>query len=160
MEVSQYIPSMKTVLMVLMFVLIVLACGCTTTSTSSAAPASIPAPAATVASIPNMIGNWTGTANAYTEGIGYSNYNNGTMMMVVTRQQDRIFSGAFIFTSNGTTSSVPFAAAIDSNGKTFQDVEKDNGYSTGQIVSANEIEMIYTNSVTPYEVAIDTLTRV
>ena len=151
---------MKTALTVLLFVLIVLACGCTTTSTSGTTSAALPAPTATTVSIPNMIGNWTGTTNGYIEGIGYSNYNNGTITMVITRQQDRIFSGTLIFTSNGTTSSIPFAAAIDRDGRTFQEVEKDNGYSTGQIVSANEIEMIYRDSPTPYMVAIDTLTRV
>ena len=149
---------MKTVLMVILFVLIVFACGCTTTS-SGTAPTATPAPAATLSAIPNMIGNWTGTANGYTEGIGYSNYQNGTITMVVTRQQDRIFSGTLVFSLNGTTSSVPFAAAIDRDGRTFQEVEKDNGYSTGQIVSDNEIEMIYRNSPTPYEIAIDTLTK-
>ena len=79
--------------------------------------------------------------------------------MVVRQQQDRIFSGTLIFSSNGTTSSVPFAAAIARDGRTFQEVEKDIGYSTGQIVSDNEIEMIYRNSPTPYEIAIDTLTK-
>ena len=159
-RVPLYLSPMKTVLIVILFVFIVLACGCTTTSSSGTAPAATPAPTATLSAIPNMVGNWTGTANGYIEGIGYSNYQNGTITMVVTQQQDRIFSGTLIFSSNGTTSSVPFAAAIARDGRTFQEVEKDNGYTTGQIVSDNEIEMIYRNSLTPYEVAIDALNRV
>jgi PBP1b-binding outer membrane lipoprotein LpoB len=158
---------MKTCIVILIIVLAVLACGCTNSSPAGTAPvvpvstATVSGAPATAPAIPNLVGTWSGTANAYDEGIGYSSYNNGTITMVVTEQQGRIFSGNFVFTSNGNTStSLPMAAAIGSDGRTFQLVEKDHGYTSGEILPGNTIELIYCDSNTPYSIAIDTLKRV
>lgn len=99
--------------------------------------------------------------NGYDEGTGYSSYHNSTIIMTVTEQQGRIFSGNFVFITNGNTSApLPMAAAIAGNGRTFFLVEKDNGYTNGEILSGNTIELIFQNSRTPYSIAIDTLKRV
>jgi len=39
-------------------------------------------------------------------------------------------------------------------------VEKDSGYTRGEILSQEEIELTYCDAVTPYSVAIDSLKRV
>jgi hypothetical protein len=48
---------------------------------------------------------------------------------------------------------------IDRNGRTLTVVEQDGGYSSGMIVSENEIELVYAESGGNFSIAIDTLRR-
>jgi hypothetical protein len=148
---------MRSILCILIVVLAVLASGCT-----SSAPAPGPAvqtPAA-VPVIPDLTGTWAGPMKGYDEGVGFSNYSNETMTFIVTDQKDRIFSGRLVFTYNGTQESVGVVGVISRDGRSFTMTEKDNGYTFGQILPNNEIELTYLHDTTPYSAAIDTLRRV
>jgi hypothetical protein len=151
---------MKTACIILLIVFAVLVGGCTT-----AAPAASPLPTSTTAAtpaIPNLIGTWTGLTVGYVEGTGYTNYPNVTMTMVISEQHDRIFSGVFLWkTTSGKVTDSTFAGAISRDGMWLDIVEKDGGYSTGEIISKNEMELTYTyDGSIPYSIAIDSLKRV
>jgi len=49
---------------------------------------------------------------------------------------------------------------IGRDGRTLTIVEQEGGYSSGMIVSGNEIELVYAKSGGNFSVAIDTLRRV
>ena len=147
---------MKPVLALLTIILVIaFTCGCTTSAAATATPATTPAPV-----IPNLTGTWTGTTLSYDEGTGFTDYDKAPMSMVVTEQQGRIFAGTFRFTFNGTESSLPFAGVIGRNGRSFVIVERNNGYSSGEFVSENEIELTYLHDKSPFSASIDTLKRV
>jgi hypothetical protein len=148
---------MRSILCILIVVFAVLASGCTS---SAPAPAPVVQTPAATPVIPDLTGTWAGPMKGYDEGIGFSNYSNETMTFVVTDQKDRIFSGRLVFTYNGTQESVGVAGVISRDGRSFTMTEKDNGYTFGQILPDNEIELTYLHDTTPYSVAIDTLRRV
>ena len=143
---------MKTALTLLVIILAVLACGCTAASPS--------APAVSVQAIPNLTGTWAGTMYGYDESTGFTDYHNEPISMVVTGQQDRIFAGHFSFMFNGTAYTVPFAGVVGRNGKTFTLTEKDNGYTFGEMIAENEIELTYLHDKKPFSASIDSLKRV
>jgi len=147
---------MRSVLCLLIIVLAVLACGCT-----SSAPAPTPAVQTTSSApvIPDLTGTWAGPMKGYDEGIGFSDYSNATMQFIVTGQEDRLFNGRLVFTINGIQESVSVAGVIARDGRSFSMAEKDNGYTTGRILSEDEIELTYLHDATPYSAAIDTLKR-
>lgn len=145
--------SMKIALTILIVILAVLACGCTTEQ-----QATVP-PAQTTPAIPDLVGTWTGPMQGYDENGGFTDYGGRPMSMVVTEQQGRIFAGQIQLTWGNKTYSTPMTGIIASNGKTFSMVEKDNGYTTGEIVSADTIELTWRKDSTPFSAALDTLKR-
>jgi hypothetical protein len=151
---------MKITLTILMVILAVVASGCT--SPAPAVPATpVSHETTAVQAIPDLTGNWTGPMKAYDEGIGFNNVPNMTMMLTVTEQRGRIFSGHLVFSyTNGEKGSTDIAGAIGHDGRTLTIVEKDNGYSFGTILSNDEIELTYANAATPYSIAIDSFRRV
>ncbi|MFA6226835.1 MAG: hypothetical protein WC620_11860 [Methanoregula sp.] len=151
---------MKIALSIILVILAVLACGCTSTAPS---PATTPAPAAIPAAVspvtPSLIGTWTGTMLGYDESIEYTDYNKTSMSMVVAEQHGRLFSGNLKFRFNNTDISVPMAGVIGRDGRTFALVENSNGYTTGEIIGNDEIELIHLDDQKPINVAIDTLKK-
>lgn len=147
---------MKRALTPLILILAVLACGCTASAPSSQTTVVATPPAA--AAIPNLTGTWTGTTLGYQEGAGFTDYNNIRMSMVVTGQQGRVFAGYLKFGPN-STGTIAMAGIIGRDGQTFSLVEDDNGYTTGEIISADMIELIHVDDADPYGIALDTLTR-
>lgn len=82
------------------------------------------------------------------------------MTMRVTGQQDRIFSGEIIFTNqSGDAWSTVFAGAVSHDGKTISMVQRDGGYSTGTLISPEEIELIYMDTTDPFTIGIDSLKK-
>jgi hypothetical protein len=152
---------MKTVLCIIILILAALLCGCTTVPPQAPGGAS-PAPAAPggTAPVPSLLGNWTGTMRGYIGGVGYTEFPNETITVLVTEQHGRIFSGRMVFTPV-TPGEEPkeFAGVIDRDGRTIHTAEQHGGYGTGTLVSANEIDLIYVDSAAPYNVAIDSLKR-
>ncbi len=142
---------MKTVVVLLVIIFAVLACGCTST-----AP---PVPAAPAAATPDLKGTWTGTMLGYEEGTGFTDYNRAPMSMVVTEQQGRLFAGHLLVTFNSTKLTIPIAGVIGRDGRTFALVENVNGYTTGEIVGSDTIELTHVDDARPYSVALDTLKR-
>jgi hypothetical protein len=155
---------MKTAL-TLIIILAVLACGCTATAPSSqTTPAAIqpsvpPMPATPVAvATPDLTGTWTGTMLGYEEGVGYTDYNNLPITMVVTEQKGRLFSGHLTF--GNRTETLAMAGVLGRDGRTFTLVENVNGYTTGEIIGGDTIELTHVDDAEPYSVALDTLKKV
>jgi hypothetical protein len=151
---------MKITLTILIVIfLAVLACGCTTITSPTTQSATLPQVSHNTA-IPNITGTWKGPMQGYEQNTGFSDYNNQTMTMIVTGQQGRIFSGHYIWASNGTVVTEGFAGVIGADGRTLSTAEEGDGYSSGIIMSDNEIELTWHHAGAQYGVAIDSLTRV
>jgi len=144
---------MKIAVTILLVILTVLACGCTAT-----APSATPA-AATTPTTPSLKGTWSGTMLGYEENIGFTDYGKMPITMVVTEQQGRLFSGYLKFGVNSTTP-LAMAGVIGRDGKTFALVENVNGYTTGELIGTDTIELTHVDDADPYSVALDTLKRV
>ena len=130
---------------------VVLICGCTTVSQESGAVTAV---------IPDITGNWTGTMKAYDEDIGFNDVNGDTITLMVTEQQDRIFSANVIITNeSGYYWSNPVAGVIGRDGRTVTLVERGGGSSSGIIISPDEIELIFRYSGEPFSIAIDSLKK-
>ena len=133
---------------------IVLMSGCTSTAPYQTATMAVPV-------TPNLIGTWNGTMQGYHEVIGYTDWGNRTMSMVVTDQRGKFFSGNLVIPINSTFVKTPtLAGIIENDGKTFIMVEENNGYTKGLIIGDNKIQLINLNDHSPINVAIDTLMRV
>jgi len=148
---------MKIALTIILVIVAVLACGCTAT-----APSATPAAATTAAPVPttpNLLGTWIGTMLGYEERIGFTDYGKMPITMVVTEQQGRLFSGYLKFGVN-STQTLAMAGVIGRDGKTFAIVENVNGYTTGEFIGTDTIELTHVDDADPYSVAIDTLKRV
>jgi len=158
---------MKSVAVFLLVLLVVLACGCTTTGPSeSATPTPHPDPGVqaytTPHAIPSLIGNWSGPARGYTEGIGYRESGSVHMFMSVTEQNDRFFSGTMMLPlKNGSYMTERFAGVISHDGETLRIMEYDtHEHDDGWILSENEIELIFMYDEEPQSLYIDSLKRV
>ena len=145
---------MNTAHTLLIVFLTVLACGCTAAG-PAATPAEAPAPA-----LPDLTGTWTGPMQGYDEGTGFSDYAALAVSMTVTEQRGRIFSGEFVFRANGSETRSGFAGALGRDNRTLSIAEKNGGYCTGQVLAADEIELVYLEDGSPYSVAIDSFRRV
>lgn len=142
---------MKRILLGLILIIAVLSAGCTTSTQSSAT---------TTTTTPDLTGKWTGSMTAYVNGTGYVSSPAGTMTMIVTDQNGRVFNGTMIFTDhNQTTETLYFAGAISNDGKTITLVNEAGGYDTGTLVSRDEIELVYVSDSHPFTVSIDSLKR-
>ncbi|MEI7433707.1 MAG: hypothetical protein WCJ93_05590 [Methanomicrobiales archaeon] len=148
-----------TLTILIVIILAVLACGCTAITPPTTQSATLPQVSHTTA-IPNITGTWSGPMQGYDQNTGFSDYHNQTMTMIVTGQQGRIFSGHYIWVSNGTAVTEGFAGVIGAEGTTLSTAEQDEGYSSGIILSGNEIELTWHHAGAQYGVAIDSLTRV
>jgi hypothetical protein len=145
---------MKTAGLLLLLIIAVLAGGC------AAAPPAVPPLQETTPAIPNLTGTWTGPMQGYDQGSGFSDYPDLAVSMVISEQHGRIFAGTFVFTTNGTETVSGFAGAIGRDGRTFTIAEELGGYCTGEVLAANEIEMIYVEDGSPYSIAIDSFRRI
>ena len=142
---------MKLILCLVILAGIALCAGCTTVNTTPATPAVVP----------NLLGTWTGPAKGYTEGIGFRDSQSVNATMVVTQQQDRIFTGNLAIPyRNGTVRNEGFAGIISQDGKTFRIVEFDpHEYDDGVILSENKIEMVFIFDEEPQSIMLDSFTR-
>ena len=114
------------------------------------------------AEFPDLLGNWTGSWVGYDEVTGYSNStDNGRINFAFTEQEGRVFSGNLtINLENETEIGNDFAGAIGLDNKTLYIAEFGKGYSTGTIVSNDEIELIYLMDGEGGSVAIDRIYRI
>jgi hypothetical protein len=151
---------MKIALTILIVIIVaVLATGCTTT-TPVANQQTVSPTISQSPIIPNITGTWAGSMQGYEQGIGFTDYRNQTMTMIVTGQQGRIFSGHYVWTNNSTKINEGFAGVIGPDGKTLSTAEENDGYSTGMLTSANELELTWHQAGSQYGVAIDSLKKV
>lgn len=96
------------------------------------------------AQVPNLVGNWTGSQNAYVaENGSYKLSENESTSLAITEQKDRLFNGYVTYPSNGREIVENLAGAISLDNKTFYVAELNEGYDFGTIISDDEIELIY-----------------
>jgi hypothetical protein len=135
----------------ILLLILALTCGCTTVSPGSSVARS---------HIPDLTGNWTGTMVSYDDGIGYNNVSGAVMTMMVTGQQDRIFTGEIILDNQtGYYLSFRFAGVIGHDGQTISIVEQGGSSCSGSVISDDEIELIYMDGSDPFSVSIDSLKK-
>ncbi|RQW81360.1 MAG: hypothetical protein EHM14_01320 [Methanothrix sp.] len=102
-----------------------------------------------VAGIPDLVGNWTGSLKGYDENAGYMDINKtGNLNMVISEQKGQVFAGNFSinFSSSQTglmQETEGFSGAIGSDNKTLYFAEYDHGYDMGTILSNDTIEAVY-----------------
>jgi hypothetical protein len=92
-----------------------------------------------IAYIPNLVGNWTGSYEGYANGIGYKN-ETGTLTLVISEQKGRLFTGNLIELGQGTAG---FSGIISLDNKTLYMAEYDMGYDIGTVLSDDTIELLY-----------------
>lgn len=113
------------------------------------------------AQVPDLVGNWTGSQNAYIAENGVYNLSeNESTHMVITEQKDRLFTGYVTYPSNGKEVAESFAGAIGLDNKTLQIAEFIDGYDFGTIISDDEIELIYIADGENGRTVIDRLYRI
>ena len=96
------------------------------------------------AQVPELVGNWTGSQNAYiAENGSYKLLENESTRLVIVEQKDRLFTGYVTYPSNGKEIVENLAGAIGLDNKTFYMAEFNEGYDFGTIISDDEIELIY-----------------
>jgi len=145
---------MKTAFTILLLIIAVLASGCTT-ATPVAPPVQTP-----VTTLPHLTGNWTGPMLGFDEREGFTNHPFLTAVMTVSEQHGRVFSGFITFRSNGTESIDEFAGVVGRDNRTLTIAEHGGGYCTGEVLSPDEIELIYMQDGSPYSISIDSFKRV
>jgi hypothetical protein len=102
-----------------------------------------------MADIPNLTGNWTGSFKGYDKSVGYMDVNRtGVLNMTVSEQRERLFTGNFSLNfSLPQTELVQetegFSGAIGLDNKTLYIAEYDKGYDMGTVLSNDSIELIY-----------------
>lgn len=94
--------------------------------------------------IPDLTGTWVGSAVGHHEERGIIVGSDDSVIMNVTNQTERIFSGEIkIKNKDGTSRSENFAGMIEIGGLEFMIIEHDEGFSMGDILGPDEIELIY-----------------
>jgi hypothetical protein len=113
------------------------------------------------AQVPNLVGNWTGSENAYSAADGsYKLLESINISLAIVEQKGRLFTGDVTYTRNGTEIVEGLAGAIGLDNKTLYIAEFNEGYALGTIISEDEIEPIYLADGAMGGVAIDTLHRI
>jgi len=95
--------------------------------------------------------------------VGFTDFSGYIITMSITEQQDRVFSGEFIFTNESgfrVWENAPCAGVIGRDGRTLTMIEDGGGYSTVSIVAPDEIEIIYADGNDPFQIAVNALKRV
>jgi hypothetical protein len=110
--------------------------------------------------VPNLVGTWTGTAQGYSNGSGFTDYGGAPVSLVVTGQQGRIIGGYTLVSVNGTDYESPMAGVIARDGRTLLITEEKNGYTNGEITGTDTIELTWRSDQVPASAALDTLKRV
>jgi hypothetical protein len=118
-----------------------------------------------IADIPNLTGNWTGSFKGYEKGAGYLDENKtGTLNIVIAEQRGRLFTGTFAENSSLTQKNQGhwtegFSGVIGLDNRTLYIAEYDKGYDIGTILSNDNIELLYLEDGANAGVYIDTFYR-
>ena len=114
-----------------------------------------------IAQVPDLVGNWTGSQNAYiAENGSYKLLENESTSLVIVEQKNRLFTGYVTYPSNGKDIVENLAGAIGLDNKTFYMAELNEGYDFGTIISGDEIELIYLADEENGQTVINTLYRI
>jgi len=119
-----------------------------------------PLSASVVPAMPVLAGTWNGTSLGYEQTKTGYRFFNLTLIMKVTGQDGRFFSGEIAFRSvNGSLVKKEFAGVLSADGTMIESIEYPSGFCDGVIVSADEIELIFRDESSPSMVTIDTFRR-
>ena len=93
------------------------------------------------AEIPNLVGNWTGSYEGYTNGGVYKATNEtGAITLVISEQLGRLFTGNLSELGQGIAA---ISGVISLDNKTFYMAEYDGGYDIGTVLSSDTVELLY-----------------
>jgi hypothetical protein len=95
----------------------------------------------------------------YDEREGFTDHPYLTAVLTVSEQHGRVFSGFITFTSNSTVSTDNIAGVIGRDNRTLTIAEREGGYCSGEVLSPDEIELIYMQDGSPYSISIDSFKR-
>jgi len=102
-----------------------------------------------VAQIPYLVGNWTGSFEGYNKNAGYMDVNKtGNLIMIISEQKGQVFTGNFSINFSLPQTGLlqeteGFSGAIGMDNKTLYIAEYDRGYDIGTILSNDTIEAVY-----------------
>jgi hypothetical protein len=118
-----------------------------------------------VADIPDLVGNWTGSYEGYEKDAGYVNVNEtGALIMIISEQIGRVFTGNFTINVSSPDMALEqrtegFSGIIARDNKTLYLSEYDTGYDIGTIISNDTIEFDYLENGENAGAYIDTFHR-
>ncbi len=113
------------------------------------------------AQVPDLVGNWTGSEDAYVAANGsYKFSENLRLSLSIVEQNDRLFTGNVTYIWNGKEGVGGFAGAIGLDNQTFYLADFNQGYNMGTIISDNEIELIYLSDGETGQVSVGRLQRI
>ncbi len=141
-----------SIILILLLIIGVAACGCLNAA-SPPAPSEVPSimpqgdssegmpDAGTNASIPDLVGRWSGLTTGQVQGDGFFSHNSG--VYTITEQQGYAFAGYKEYLRpDGNTYYENFSGAIASDGAViFADSVK--GYSIGRVTGPDSMELLY-----------------
>lgn len=102
-----------------------------------------------IAEIPKLVGNWTGSIKGYDENAGYMDINKtGNLNMMISEQRGQVFTGNFSINFSLPQTGLMqetegFSGAIGLDNKTLYIAEYDRGYDIGTVLSNDTIEAVY-----------------
>ncbi|PKL60840.1 MAG: hypothetical protein CVV33_00610 [Methanomicrobiales archaeon HGW-Methanomicrobiales-4] len=94
-------------------------------------------------SIPDLVGNWTGTSVGHMKQSGYEGSLGYNYTLSIEEQKGRTFNGTLYIFGPDYNGSTGFSAAIGHDMKNFYMPQYDQGMNFGEIISQDEIEIIY-----------------
>ncbi len=113
-----------------------------------------------IADIPNLVGNWTGSYEGYVNDIGYTNAT-GALTLAISEQKGRLFTGNLTGNLSELGKDVGgFSGVIALDNKTFYMAEYDMGYDVGTVLSNDTMELLYLEDGKTGRVFIDEFHRV
>ena len=96
------------------------------------------------AEVPNLVGNWAGSEDAYfAENGSYKLFENLSVSFAIAEQNGRLFTGNITYMEYGKEMAEGFTGAIGLDNKTLYMAESGEGYDFGTIISDDEIELTY-----------------
>lgn len=98
--------------------------------------------AADESSIPDLIGNWTGTSYGYHSAAGYFHAGDYQYILKIGQQEERVFNGTLTVSGIDPTRSYPFSGIIAHDMKTLHIAEYGTGEDIGYLISPDELELI------------------
>jgi hypothetical protein len=112
-----------------------------------------------VADVPNIVGNWSGSFASYEKGTGYVNAPAGALTMTISEQKGRLFTGNLSLNFSSTKTIKAFSGIIALDNKTLYMAESDKGYDIGTVISNDTIELDYLEDGANGGTSIDTFHR-
>lgn len=159
MIVTAQYSTMKTAIIAIgiAIVVAVFACGCTATSTGENTEAAISAPESEFV-IPDITGTWTGDVSGHTKLGGFGNFNHPTF--IIAEQDGSAFYGykEVIQSWDGQPHTENFSGVITNDGEIYIS-DHDIGFFIGQILSPDQIELVYMEDQDEPKALLITLSR-